>query len=169
MFLHYIIQKKSFYLEKIFDTDVHPENLLKENSNYKYPLKLKQKLKTSTKIKEWVKDLVKVSSFIFREAFVYPDTIYMDKVAKHERENTVILLCSHCFLDIKKNDILVVTKNLPDFDLHSGMKGCVEKVLIHQRIEVKFFYDFLLFSPLLTNQLIQYDHFLIKEKDFYKK
>lgn len=91
----------------------------------------------------------------------------MDKVRDHEKEKTVILSCRHFFLDVKKHESLLVTKDLPEFDLYSGMKGSVERVLLYQRLEVKFFYDSSLFDPWIKKKLSKYQSLLIKEKDFF--
>ena len=36
--------------------------------------------------------------------------------------------------------MVVLTKDIPKLNLYVGMKGSVEKVVLHQRIEVLFFF-----------------------------
>jgi len=107
--------------------------------------------------------------FFFREAFVINELIYLNKIKEHEEENSVILVCKHFFLDVRKRDILLVTKDLPEHDLYVGMKGYVEKLVLHQKVEVKFFYDSLLVNPWAKQKLVRYESFLIKERLFYQK
>jgi len=49
------------------------------------------------------------------------------------------------------------------------MKGSVEKTILHQRLEIKFFYDSTLLAPWAKKELVKYKSFLIKETQFYKK
>lgn len=59
--------------------------------------------------------------------------IYLDRIQENREENTVFVSCRHFFMDIKKGDLVILTKNVPDFGIYSGMLGEVVKVLINQR------------------------------------
>lgn len=79
------------------------------------------------------------------------------------------MVCRHFFIDIKIHDFIVVTQDLPEFSLYLGMRGTVKKVLLHQKLEIQFFYDSTFFDSWAKKELLKFESFLIKEEDFYKK
>lgn len=149
------MRNKNLDLQKLLQPYSLTKFLLKEKMKSKNQLKLKQKLKISNKLQDYIKTVLKVSTFIFRETFVFNETIYLDKVKENERANSLFLSCKHFFIDVRKNDIILVTKNLPEFGLYLGMKGLVERVLIHQRLEVNFFYERSLLTPWAKKELVK--------------
>jgi len=64
--------------------------------------------------------------------------IYKDKVKEKEKESTTCFLCRHFYINIKIDDLLVLTKDFPDFGLYTGMVGRVTKLVGYQQVEVSF-------------------------------
>lgn len=168
LFLNWLKKSKSPDLQEKLQNE--PDFILKNKmkSQNKLKIKLKLRLKISAKIKNYFDTLLKVGTLVLREALVSNEYVYNDKINDHERDNSIFLVCRHFFIDIKIHYFIIVTKDLPEFGLYSGMKGSVKKVLVHQKIEVQFFYDSTLFAPWAKQKLLSFESFLIKEYDFYK-
>jgi hypothetical protein len=62
--------------------------------------------------------------------------------------------------------MLFCPRNVADFGIYLGMVGKVEKVLIHQRLDISFFYDSRFSSPIIKSKLCSYPTFIIKNNDF---
>lgn len=48
------------------------------------------------------------------------------------------MCCTHYYLDLKRNDLLVITQDFPKLGIYTGMIGRVEKVGKHQKAELLF-------------------------------
>lgn len=73
------------------------------------------------------------------EIFIINEFIFHEKIEDNRRKNTVSYCCKHYFLDLKKNETVVVTRDFPEYSIHAGMKGVVNKVLLNQKMEITFF------------------------------
>lgn len=87
--------------------------------------------------------------------------IYSDKIQGRKDENEILYSCGHLFLDVKKNDILILTKDFLNLHLYVGMKAVVQKVLLCERLEVVFFHDPTLANPWARDKLLKYETTLI--------
>lgn len=94
-------------------------------------IKLKSLQKVSTIV-------LSSSAFSVSSLFIN-EFVYMEKVKENREENTLTLSCKQYFLDIKKNDIVVLTRDSPTLFLYAGMQGIVDRVLLHQQLEVTCF------------------------------
>ena len=63
----------------------------------------------------------------------------MEKIREQREENTFTFSCKHYFLEIKKNDIVILTRDFPVLSLFAGTKGIVGRVVLHQQLEFTFF------------------------------
>ena len=135
---------------------------------------LKQKLKTDFKLKQpfgnfiRIKILQKVLQDL-KEAFVFNNIIYLDQINKNRERNTVSFCCKHHFLDIKKDEKVILTKDFTDFLLYAGMKGIVKKVLLYQKLEIIFFYNSQSCDSLTKQKLYKFQTSFIKESDLFSK
>ena len=169
LFLNLLKKSKSPNLQEKLQTDSgsNPDFTLKKRMKSRNKLKLRLKIKA--KVKNYFDTLFKVSTLVLRDALVPNEYVYIDKVKENEQDNSIFLVCRHLFIDIKIHNFILVTKDFPEFGIYSGMRGAVKKVLVHQKIEVQFFYDSTLFAPWAKKKLSAFESFLIKEFDFYRK
>ena len=90
--------------------------------------------------------------------------IYKDKIREKEEENRLSFVCSHFYFDLKKGDLLVLTKDFSEFALYRGMVGRVTKIVGYQKVELVF----VITSKPSTNwsqkELEEKNCFFIKEK-----
>lgn len=93
--------------------------------------------------------------------------VYMEKVKENREENTLTLSCKHYFLDIKKNDIVVLTRDFPTLFLSAGMEGVVDRVVLPQQLEVTFFTTTNLPGMIFKTLLFQYQTSLVKKEDLF--
>lgn len=131
----------------------------------------KKKFKTKSKERLQIKSgsIVKTLTKIISQIFLNNDFIYIDKVQEKKKQDKIRFSCKHFFLNIKKNDIVILTKDFPKFHLYVGMKALVEEVLLHQRVEIVFLFEPTLCNPSLRNKLLKSETLLIKEKSFLLK
>ena len=93
--------------------------------------------------------------------------IYMDKVKKHREENTVTLACKHYFSDIKNNDLVILTRYFPTFFLLAGTEEVVDRVILHQHVEVTFFTNANLTKIIPKIVFSRYKTSLVKKSDVF--
>ena len=105
----------------------------------------------------------------FKEVFVFNNFIYLNQVNKNREENTVSFCCKHYFLDVKKEEKVILTKDFPDLFLYIGMTGIVNKVLLNQKLEVIFFYNAEYCDVFTKQKLYKFQTSIIKEADLFSK
>lgn len=104
-------------------------------------------------------------SILNQDCFFVNEYIFMDKVNEQREESTFILSCKHYFLQVKENDIIVLTRDFPAFSLFAGTKGVVNKIFLHQKLEITFFTTANLPGLLPKLVLSRYQTAIVKEKD----
>ena len=112
------------------------------------------------------KYFVKTMTRILTQNFLNNEFIYSDRIQGRRDENKILYSCGHMFLDVKKNDILILTRDFLNLHLYVGMKAIVRKVLLCERVEVVFFHDPTLANPWARGKLLKYETTLIKENQF---
>ena len=61
------------------------------------------------------KHLVKTMTRVLTQNFLNNEFIYNDKIQCRKDENKILYSCGHLFLDVKKNDILILTKDFKSY------------------------------------------------------
>lgn len=92
------------------------------------------------------KGLEKISKSINKKSLIektlkntfYNKHIYADKVNEQKESHKISYRCRHFYLNVRKGDIFLVTTNLPDLYLSTGMSGEVTEILGHQEVELTF-------------------------------
>lgn len=138
------------------------KHILKQK--FKSNFRLKQSFGNFTKLQMLEKILQKLKDF-----FVLNNFIYLDQINKNREENTVCFYCKHYFLDVKKEQKVILTKDFPDFLLFAGMTGVVKKVLLNQKLEIVFFYNSQDCDSFTKQKLYNFQTSVIKEADFFIK
>jgi len=147
---HFILKLKERFFSKLMD-------YLKDLSQAQVREKLKRLEKRSTTVLS--------SSAYSLSLFFINEFIYMEKVQENREENTLTLSCKHYFLTIKKNDIVVLTRNFPTLSLSAGTQGIVDGVLLHQKLEVTFFTTTNLSEIVPKFSLEKYQTSLVRKED----
>ena len=106
-------------------------------------------------------------SIVNQDSFFVNEYIFMDKVNEQREESTFTLSCKHYFLFLKNNDIIVLTRNIPAFSLFAGTKGVVNRVFLHQKLEITFFTTSNLPEIVPKFVLSRYQTSIIKESDLF--
>lgn len=106
-------------------------------------------------------------SIVNQDSFFVNEYIFMDKVNEQREESTFTLSCKHYFLEIKNNDIIVLTRDFPAFSLFAGTKGVVDRVFLHQKLEITFFTTSNLPEIVPKFVLSRYQTSIIKENDIF--
>lgn len=180
-FFKKIILKETLRKELLKDTglDLKKDLLLKlrKNSFLKFLDTLQDFFDASTwsKVKDLVnrKPLQKLYpivlnysvSIAIQDSFFFNEYIFMDKVNEQREESTFTLSCKHYFLSVKKNDIIVLTRDFPAFSLFAGTKGVVDRVFLHQKLEITFFTTSNLPEIVPKFVLSRYQTSIVKEND----
>ena len=112
----FIFKLKERFFSKLMD-------YLGSFSQAQVRVKLKSLQKVSTIV-------LSSSAFSVSSLFIN-EFVYMEKVKENREENTLTLSCKHYFLDIKKNDIVFLTRDFPTLFLSAGMQGIVDRVVFH--------------------------------------
>lgn len=74
-------KKKSFYLHEILQTKVKPGYILEKQTNFKEEFfsQKEEESRLSYPVEKKVTALLKILSLVFKEIFVFDDTMYLDK------------------------------------------------------------------------------------------
>ncbi len=172
LFTTYEITKNRPILKQKLKSDSFSK--IKQKSKSDSFLKIKQKLKSNFRLKQpfgnftRVKILEKVLQKL-KEIFVFNNFISLDKINKNWEENTVSFCCKHYFLDVKKQQKVILTKDFPALLLYAGMTGIVNKVLLNQKLEIIFFYNSQSCDRLTKQKLYNFQTSFIREADLFSK
>ena len=107
--------------------------------------------------------LIEISKCDLPNNLFYNPYIYLDKVRENEEKNQISLFCTHYTLDIKESNFLVLTKNFPKYGLKAGMKGFVNQIICHQKVELIFVFDSNYSKNLNQKTLKSFDSYFVKE------
>lgn len=136
LFIFFILVKK--VLKEILQADPNTNLNLKQKIGSKGDSKVKTTLRLKMKLGYLNDFLIKTGALLLQKVLLMDHLIYLDKIQKNRDENTVFASCRHFFVDIKKGEAIILTRNLPEFGIYLGMCGQVEKVLVNQRLEIGF-------------------------------
>lgn len=134
---------------------------LLENLEQFFKAQIRLKLKSLYKVSVWSSSTLNVSSLFFNEF------VYSEKVNENREQNSLTFSCKHYFLDVKKNDVVVLTRDFPTLFLSAGMEGIVNRVVLHQQLEVTFFTTTNLPEMIPKILLFKYQTSLVKKEDLF--
>lgn len=106
---------------------------------YKSLIKGKKLLQISKRLLEDISKISLVEDF-FQNVLSHPH-IYSDKIRENKEKNKIHILGTHYYLNLKIGDKLIVTTDLPEFGLYTGMIGCVTKIVTHQKAKILFLFN----------------------------
>ena len=110
-------------------------------------------LGTSLKNINWSENLRKLITTDIQDQLFYNPCIYLDKVKDNEQLYQNSFSCTHFILNIKEGDFLVLTRNIPEYNLKAGRIACVEKILYHQKVQLFFLPDAQSYTKWSQNKL----------------
>lgn len=143
-------------------------NQLKFRNHLKIKLKTKQLFKEKFLFFFFNNSSTKTICTVITNFFLDNPYIFIDKIIEKKKENSLVLLCQHSFLNPQPEEEVVLSRDFTKFNLCAGTEGIIRKVLINQKVEVEFFKDSFYKNVFLKNHLLKFEYSLVKKQDLKK-